>query len=352
MRTDVKLGVVFALVLVLGSGGYFMFRGDEQAPIPLADSATNTTNVAQKPLLSKHKPGTPAASQLTQGNGPSKKGAAPAKPTLNTPIRQPQPTVALGPNGRPATSPASVANSPSATDRVVAPASGMDVGLVARNEPTKPGTSATDSARGSGLTPLTSSPSGAGSESPTRPAAPNMPSVVRPETSASNAAPSAGTSVVSSPPVPERKASATVDSSSAAIDTHRVQPGDSLASLAQAYYGDSKYAMILADANPELGNPNALRLGTAIKVPALPADANARVTGPSRTDRPATDAPARAPDGRRYYTVKSGDCFYNIAKAQLGNAARWKELLSLNSALVHGDPTSLQPGQRLVLPES
>ncbi len=388
MRTDVKLGVVFALMLVLGAGGYFMFRGDGQAPIPLADAATNTPNAAQKPPLSKPKPGTPAASHLTRGNGSAKEAAAPAKPTPSAPIRQPRSTVALGPNGQPATSPPAAgptptsppnrpvvqpstpraasseaatsptpggatpaANSPGATERAAAPASGTDVGLVAMNDPTKTGTPAADSARGSGLTPLTSSPSGAGSAPAIPSAANNTPSVARPETSASKSAPT-GTSPTSSPSASERRAGAAADSSSAAVDTHRVQPGDTLSSLAQTYYGDSKYAKVLADANPELGNPNALRLGTAIKVPALPADVNARVAGPSRTDKPATDAPTRAPNGKRYYTVKSGDSFYNIAKAQLGNAARWKELLSLNSALVHGDPTSLQPGQKLVLPES
>jgi nucleoid-associated protein YgaU len=50
--------------------------------------------------------------------------------------------------------------------------------------------------------------------------------------------------------------------------------------------------------------------------------------------------------------VKSGDSFYKIAKEQLGNAERWKELLDLNKTLVHGDPTQLQPGQTLVLPNS
>lgn len=30
------------------------------------------------------------------------------------------------------------------------------------------------------------------------------------------------------------------------------------------------------------------------------------------------------------YTVKSGDCLYNIAKAQLGKASRWPEIASLN----------------------
>jgi len=50
--------------------------------------------------------------------------------------------------------------------------------------------------------------------------------------------------------------------------------------------------------------------------------------------------------------VKPGDSLYRIAKDQLGNAERWKELLALNKAVIHGDPTQLQPGQTLVLPDS
>ena len=42
MRTDVKLGIVTSMVVVLVAGGYFLFRGDSQAPIPIADNASPT----------------------------------------------------------------------------------------------------------------------------------------------------------------------------------------------------------------------------------------------------------------------------------------------------------------------
>lgn len=135
------------------------------------------------------------------------------------------------------------------------------------------------------------------------------------------------------------------------MDTHKVQVGDSLASLAQAYYGDSKYAKVLADANPKLGDPKQLKVGTVVNIPPLPADADAKTaSGTSTTATKSGEKPSAT--GGKTYTVKAGDSFYSIAKSQLGNASRWKELLALNTATVKGDPTALQPGQRLVLPET
>lgn len=133
-----------------------------------------------------------------------------------------------------------------------------------------------------------------------------------------------------------------------AVETHKVQTGDSLTSLAQTYYGDTKYAKILADANPKLADPNRLKVGTLINIPPLPTNADALLAGTTG----AKAAEKVDASGKRTYTVKSGDSFYSIAKSQLGNPNRWKELLALNSSVVNGDPTSLQPGQRLVLPET
>jgi nucleoid-associated protein YgaU len=136
----------------------------------------------------------------------------------------------------------------------------------------------------------------------------------------------------------------------AAVDTHRVQPGDSLASLAQTYYGNAKYAKFLAESNPGITDPAKLALGQTVKIPPLPADIDSKLANavPAKTTTPATTTAG----GKRTYKVKAGDSFYRIAKDQLGNAERWKELLALNKTLVHGDPTALQPGQTLVLPDS
>lgn len=61
------------------------------------------------------------------------------------------------------------------------------------------------------------------------------------------------------------------------------------------------------------------------------------------------------------YTVKKGDCLYNIAKKQLNNASRWKEIYTMNKKIIeetakkHGKKSSsnghwIYPGTKLKLP--
>ena len=122
-----------------------------------------------------------------------------------------------------------------------------------------------------------------------------------------------------------------------------------MAALAQTYYGNAKYAGFLAESNPGISDPAKLALGATVKIPPLPSDIDTRMANaaPAKTVPASTGSAA----GKRMYKVKSGDSFYKIAKEQLGNAERWKELLALNKTLVNGDPSSLQPGQTLVLPD-
>jgi len=49
------------------------------------------------------------------------------------------------------------------------------------------------------------------------------------------------------------------------------------------------------------------------------------------------------------YTVKRGDCLYNIAKALLGNPERWRDIHSLNSDIIK-NPNLIYPGQILKIP--
>ena len=46
-------------------------------------------------------------------------------------------------------------------------------------------------------------------------------------------------------------------------------------------------------------------------------------------ETPQDDRPAEQPQARTY-TVQGGDCLWNIAKKQLGDGGRWKEILSLS----------------------
>jgi nucleoid-associated protein YgaU len=147
-----------------------------------------------------------------------------------------------------------------------------------------------------------------------------------------------------------------------AVEFYKVQPNDTLEKLANIYYGNKAYADLIMQANPAIREPNALRVGMEIRLPAVPRSAPAVAAGPARND------PARATDARkadeaapartaaaetaapRTYVVRSGDSFYRIAERLLGAGARWPEVLELNRELVNGDPQRLRPGMEVRLP--
>ena len=51
----------------------------------------------------------------------------------------------------------------------------------------------------------------------------------------------------------------------------------------------------------------------------------------------------------RTYTVQSGDTLSGIAQQQLGDASRWPEIFLLNRSIRH--PDRISPGQVLTLPD-
>ena len=128
-----------------------------------------------------------------------------------------------------------------------------------------------------------------------------------------------------------------IEPPAAGVTEYSVVKGDSFYTIAKKFHVPMKG---IQDANPGV-EPTKLQPNQKIKIPAP-------------TAAPALQSPpgaAREESDASVYKVKSGDSFYKIAKEQLGNAERWKELLALNKTLVHGDPSSLQPGQTLVLPD-
>ncbi|MCB9851332.1 MAG: LysM peptidoglycan-binding domain-containing protein [Phycisphaerales bacterium] len=152
--------------------------------------------------------------------------------------------------------------------------------------------------------------------------------------------------------VPADSAAGAVDLT--AIEVYRVQPGDTLAALAEVYYGSRRHVPLILQANPQVRDPNVLRVGSEIRLPALPADVPAETVAASEPVATSTSAPATSTNSStasaRTYTVRSGDSFYAIAERVLGAGARWPELLELNRDVVHGDPQRLRPGMTLRLP--
>ena len=50
------------------------------------------------------------------------------------------------------------------------------------------------------------------------------------------------------------------------------------------------------------------------------------------------------------YTVKSGDCLWNIAKQYYQNGAEYKKIYEANKETIGGNPNLIYPGQVLTLP--
>lgn len=152
---------------------------------------------------------------------------------------------------------------------------------------------------------------------------------------------------------------------------HPVVSGDTFAKLADRYYSDRALAKALADYNSKIApNPNNMRVGVTLRIPpkdvllgravlapgansaelaSSPAGSN---TNPSPAPTP-TPAPAPAPaptnSGPRTVTVKPGDTLSKIARAELGDEKRWRDILRLNRDILDED-ANLSPGMTLKLP--
>ena len=76
-----------------------------------------------------------------------------------------------------------------------------------------------------------------------------------------------------------------------------------------------------------------------------------RITNPGTVSvepsRPTDTAPAVTT-----YTVESGDCLWNIAKACYGDGSRYNEIYEANKGTIGGNPDRIYPGQVLVIPNA
>jgi LysM repeat protein len=132
-----------------------------------------------------------------------------------------------------------------------------------------------------------------------------------------------------------------------------IAKGDTLAILAEIYYDSQTYADYLLQVNPGL-DAKRLMVGSVILVPEKPGDMSVinPIDRPTPVERkaaaPATDTPPRA--SGETYTVKSGDSLWRIAKRELGDQSKWKQIYDLNKDRLKS-PDQLKVGQVLRLPE-
>jgi nucleoid-associated protein YgaU len=148
---------------------------------------------------------------------------------------------------------------------------------------------------------------------------------------------------------------------------HKIAAGETIAALAQRYYGDSSRTSEILEANAQLKDPRRLKIGDTVVIPAPKEKASTAGKTESKppvetgekaqTAKPTVVAkattPPKTPQGAssKTYQVRDGDTFYSIAKAVYGNGVRWTEIYELNKATLKNDPKHLKAGMVLKLPE-
>jgi nucleoid-associated protein YgaU len=138
-----------------------------------------------------------------------------------------------------------------------------------------------------------------------------------------------------------------------------VQRGDSLALIARKQLGAESRWQEIAALNPRI-DPRSLSVGETILLPdgatksaAGPATLSTqRAPEPKATPKKATTPVVAKKSGSsssRACTVQKGDTLRSIARRELGDEKRWKEIAGVNPGV---DPAKLAIGQRLKLPSS
>ena len=134
------------------------------------------------------------------------------------------------------------------------------------------------------------------------------------------------------------------------VETHTVSRGETLESVARIYYGDAGYAALLRGANPGLGAADSsLAVGTKVVIPPEAGFVPPKKLEPVRSTAEQVRRNER-PTRSGTYTVQRGDTLYAIARDKLGAETRWNDIYRLNKTLIGEDPGRLVVGQVLTLP--
>lgn len=139
---------------------------------------------------------------------------------------------------------------------------------------------------------------------------------------------------------------------------YTIQPGDSLYKIAASRYGRGSSAVVNAifEANRSvLSSPDMLRVGAVLTLPVIDGVGSPvggrGVSGHSATVS-AGGAAADGPTGSRtfrWYQIRKHDRYIGIAREQLGDASRWREIAELNKDKFP-DPQRIREGVRIKLP--
>ncbi len=244
--------------------------------------------------------------------------------------------------------PAVVPDRPASATREPAPATGADL-----PQPTAPGVVFTDASSAPGSHP-----------SPAQ--APDL-AEIPPRSLTSHAQPDPIASGVGAPP-PDTVAGA---KAAARGTAYTVAPGDTLSKIALAHFGNKSRSSVNAifEANKAvLSSPDAVKAGMVLTLPVIEhASAAASATPPPTilasapapagslkarhdTAKPASSKKPEKPEAAfRWYQVKKNDRYVSIARDQLGDGGRWRELHEINKDKFP-DPQMIREGVRIKVP--
>lgn len=117
---------------------------------------------------------------------------------------------------------------------------------------------------------------------------------------------------------------------SATDRVHVIAEGDTLAEIAERYYGEQTYWPALAKANPGV-DANRLLVGNKLRLPAKEALTRGEARETPRADaRPSNASRVNSTDDMPEYIVEGGDSLIGIARKVLGDGERWNEIFELN----------------------
>jgi nucleoid-associated protein YgaU len=133
---------------------------------------------------------------------------------------------------------------------------------------------------------------------------------------------------------------ATVESSSDSVapSSVRVERGDSLWKIAARHLGDGRAWRRIAAANPQLADPNLIRVGDVLQLPGETSDSSFES---GLEDSAAADSPL--------VRVERGDTLWALARAQFGRGSAWTCIARANQL---DNPDLILPGQTLTVPSS
>jgi nucleoid-associated protein YgaU len=129
-------------------------------------------------------------------------------------------------------------------------------------------------------------------------------------------------------------ASAQPEPSPQRFTTYIVREGDTLSSIAESWFGKAARWDLIHRANPSLSNPDRLRPGQTLRLPAKDAQRD----------------PARPREDGGTYTVRSGETLCSIAQALLGDEAHWRLIYEANRAAIGPNPDVINAGMKLTIP--